>query len=98
MVWSGNAVLAGGRTIVLDARKDSIAGRSASPCERRTDLRAAFALGIAQQTVPFRETNCEGTTFSGEIRVASFSRGDRSFSGSFWQAGAKLGDFTASKR
>jgi hypothetical protein len=98
MVWSGNAVLASGRTIVLDAHKDSIAGRSASQCERQTNLRAAFALGIAQQTVPFRETNCEGTTLSGEIRVASFSRDDRSFSGSFWQAGVKLGDFTASKR
>jgi hypothetical protein len=97
MVWSGNAVLASGRTVVLDAHKDSIAGRSASQCERQTDLRATFALGIAQQTVPFRETNCEGTTLSGEIRVASFSRDDRSFSGSFWQSGVKVGDFTASK-
>jgi hypothetical protein len=98
MVWSGNAVLASGRTIVIDAHKDSIAGRLASQCERQTNLRAAFALGIAQQTVPFQETNCEGTSLSGEIRVASFSRDNRSFSGSFWQAGLKLGDFTASKR
>jgi hypothetical protein len=98
MVWSGHAVLASDGTVVLDANKDSIAGRSATQCERQTNLRAAFALGIAQQTVPFRETNCEGTTLSGEIRVTSFSRDDRSFSGSFWQGGAKLGDFTASKQ
>jgi hypothetical protein len=97
MVWSGDALLASGRTVVIDAHKDSIAGRSATQCERQTNLRAAFALGIAQQTVPFRETNCQGTISSGEIRVASFSRDDRSFSGSFWQAGVKLGDFTASK-
>jgi hypothetical protein len=30
--------------------------------------------------------------------VARFSRDDRSFSGSFWQDGVKLGDFTASKQ
>jgi hypothetical protein len=98
MVWSGDAVLASGGTLILEAHKDSIAGRSATQCERQTNLRAAFALGIAQQTVPFRETNCAGTTLSGEIRVASFSRDDRSFSGSFWQDGVKLGDFTASKQ
>lgn len=97
MVWSGNAMLASGGSIVLDAHKDSIAGRSASQCERQTILHAAFALGVAQQIVPFRETNCEGTTLSGEIRVSSFSGDDRSFSGSFWQSGVKLGDFTASK-
>jgi hypothetical protein len=98
MVWSGDAVFSSGGTIVLDAHKDSIAGRSATQCERQTNLHAAFALGVAQQTVPFREMNCEGTTLSGEVRVGSFSRNDRSFSGSFWQGGVKLGDFTASKQ
>jgi hypothetical protein len=98
MVWSGDAVLSSGGTIVLDAHKNSIAGRSATQCERQTKLHAAFALGVAQQTVPFREMNCEGTTLSGEVRVASFSRDDRSFYGSFWQGGVKLGDFTASKQ
>ena len=98
MVWSGDAVVSNGGTIVLDVHKDSIAGRSATQCERQTNLHAAFALGVAQQTVPFREMNCEGTTLSGEVRVGSFSRDDRSFYGSFWQGGVKLGDFTASKQ
>jgi hypothetical protein len=98
MVWSGDAVLASDGTMVLDAHKDSIAGRSATRCERQTNLHTAFALGVAQQTVPFRERNCEGKSLSGEVRVASFSPDDRSFFGSFWQGGVKLGDFTASKQ
>jgi hypothetical protein len=98
MVWSGQAVLASGGTVLLDAHKDSLGGRSATPCERQTSLRAAFALGIAQQTVPFRETNCAGTRLSGEVRVVSFAPDDRSFSGSFWQDGVKLGNFTARKQ
>jgi hypothetical protein len=98
MVWSGDAVVSSGGTIVLNVHKDSVAGRSATQCERQTNLHAAFALGVAQQTVPFREMNCEGTTSSGEVRVGGFSRDDRSFYGNFWQGGVKLGDFTASKQ
>ncbi len=98
MVWSGGAVVASDGTIVLDAHKDSIAGRAASQCERQTDLHAAFAPGVSQQTVPFVETNCQGATSSGEVRVKRFSPDGRSFNGSFWQGGTKLGDFTASKQ
>ena len=98
MVWSGGAVVASDGTIVLDAHKDSIAGRAASQCERQTNLHAAFAPGVPRQTVPFQETNCQGATSSGEVRVSRFSPDGRSFNGSFWQGGTKLGDFTASKQ
>ncbi len=98
IVWYAEAVLSRGGTIVLDAHKESVAGRPAVPCERQTDLHAAFTLGLAQQTVRYHEVNCEGAAASGEVRVGSFTRDDRSFSGSFWRAGAKLGDFDARKR
>ena len=98
IVWSGAALLSGGGTIVLDVHKASIAGQSASPCERHTTLHAAFALGVAQQIVPYRETNCQGSTSSGEIRVSGLSRDGGSFLGSVWRDGVKLGDFTASKQ
>lgn len=98
IVWTGAAAAAGDRTIVLDARKASVAGRSATPCERQTILHAEFAIGVGRQTVPYRETNCAGATSGGEIRVNDFAIDAGSFTGSVWQDGAKLGDFTASKR
>jgi hypothetical protein len=87
-----------GDSIVLDVQKESVAGRSATRCERQTDLRAAFAIGAGPQSVPYRETNCAGTVSTGEVRVQSFSRDGASFSGSFWQNGVLLGHFTARKR
>lgn len=98
IVWSGDAVLSDGGTLVLDTRKDSVADRSATPCERRTTLHAAIALGVARQIVRYRETNCAGSTSSGEIRVNRFSADAGSFSGSVWQGGVKLGNFIASKQ
>ncbi len=98
MVWAGGAVVSSGGTIVLDAHKESIAGQAATRCERQTALHASFALGVARQAVPFQEVNCQGGTSSGTIQVTSFSPGARSFSGTFWSGGVKLGDFQASKR
>jgi hypothetical protein len=97
MVWSGDAAVANRGTLVLNVHKDSVAGRPATPCERRTQLHAAVALGVGPQIVPFQEINCEGATLSGEVRVASFAHDERSFYGTFWQGGIKLGDFTAAK-
>jgi hypothetical protein len=98
MLWSGTATARSDGTIVLDAHKASIAGRAASDCERRTNLHAAVALGASQQTVPYEETNCEGNTSAGEVRVTRVAADGHSFSGSFYQNGVKLGDFTASKQ
>lgn len=98
IVWVADAVRAGGDTIVLDAHKQSVGGRSATPCERQTALHAAFSIGVAQQSVPYRETNCQGTVSTGEIRIQSFSTNDGSFSGTFWQSGIMLGPFYARKR
>ena len=98
MVWSADAVLAGDGTIVFDAHKESIAGQPATLCERETNLQAVFAPGVGRQIAPFREVNCEGTTSSGEVHVTSFSPDNRSFYGSFWEDGARVGDFIASKR
>lgn len=98
IVWSGNAVLSRGNTIALDVRKVSVGGRAAAPCERETALHAAFSVGVPAQTVPYREVNCEGVSSTGEVRVSSFSSDGRSFRGSFWLDGAKLGDFEARRR
>lgn len=98
MVWSGAAVAKSAGTLALNVQKDSVAGRSASRCERETSLHATLSAGVAQQTVPYQETNCEGATSVGEVRVDRFSPDARSFHGSFWQGGTKLGDFTATKQ
>ena len=50
---------------------------------------------MAQQTVPYREVNCDGIVSTGEVRVTSFSSTGASFSGSFWQNGVNLGNFDA---
>jgi hypothetical protein len=97
IVWVGAAEPSGADTIVLDAHKESVGGRSAMPCERQTILHAAFSVGAAQQSVPYRETNCQGVVSTGEVRVSSFSP-DGSFTGSFWQNGTMLGNFQARKR
>jgi hypothetical protein len=97
IVWHGD-VLARGNTMVFDGHKQSVGGRSAVPCERRTTLHAELAVGVSNQTVPYREVNCEGGAASGEMRVTGFAADNRSFSGSFRQGGTKLGDFTAQKR
>jgi hypothetical protein len=97
IVWVGTAALSTGDTLVLDAHKESVGGRSAMPCERQTNLHAAFSLGVARQSVPYRETNCQGTVSTGEVRVQSFSEDGGFFSGSFWQNGVMLGDFRARK-
>jgi len=98
IVWSGSAMLAGGNTLILDARKRGVGGRAAVPCERQTSLHVSLSLGVAQQTVPYREVNCAGVTSTGEVRVTSFSGDNRTFSGTFWQSGTKLGEFEAHKQ
>lgn len=97
IVWHGDVVARGG-TMVFDGHKQSVGGRSAVPCERRTTLHAELAAGVSNQTVPYREVNCEGGASSGEMRVTGFAADNRSFSGSFWLGGTKLGEFTAQKR
>jgi len=95
--WVGEAVLSADNTIVFYMRKRSVAGRSAVPCERETRLRLEFLPHVVAQSVPFREVNCEGTTTTGDVSVTNFFRSSRTFSGSFWQGGAKLGNFIARK-
>jgi hypothetical protein len=97
MVWSTDAAVFGS-SLTLNAHKASVAGRLATPCERATALRIVVALGGAQQTVPFRETNCAGVTSMGEVRVTQFAHSGRSFSGTFWEGGNQLGAFTATKK
>jgi hypothetical protein len=97
IVWVGNAEPAAGNAIVFSVHKQSVGGRAATPCERRTVLRAAIAVGAAEQSVPYREVNCEGIVSTGEVRVTSLSRNGASFSGSFWTNGANLGTFNARK-
>ncbi len=94
IVWVGQAVMSGSNAVSFDAHKETVAGRPASPCERDTHLRTTFAVVTVPQMIPYREINCAGTISTGEVRVRSFSVADSSFSGSFWQEGAKLGDFT----
>ncbi|MBV9101963.1 MAG: hypothetical protein JO060_00140 [Candidatus Eremiobacteraeota bacterium] len=97
MVWVASAALSGPGTIVLQAHKQSISGRTASPCERQTNLHAAVVVGAQPQTVPYDEVNCVGSAMSGEVHVDSFAPDGKSFSGSFWRDGTKLGDFEARK-
>ena len=96
IVWAGQgAASSGGNAIALDVHKESVAGHGVSLCERQTTLHAVVTAGTSPQTVPYQEVNCSGATSNGEMRVNSFSGDGRSFSGSFWSSGSKLGDFTA---
>ena len=97
IVWTGEAQLSRGDTIVFNVHKQSVGGRHAAPCERNTALRATLSLGSADQTVPYREINCEGVVSTGEVRVTGFTRNAQSFSGSFWSNGTNLGHFGARK-
>ena len=97
IVWSGSGAGSGGNAIALDVHKESVAGHGISACERRTTLHVVLSAGAAAQTVPYREVNCSGATSTGEMRVSTFSADGRTFSGSFWSDGAKLGDFTAAR-
>ena len=98
IVWAGDTVLAHGNTVVLDVHKQSVGGRPAVPCERQTSLHAEFVSSAAEQSVPYREVNCEGVATTGEMRISSSARNDGSFSGTFWRNGTKLGTFNARKR
>jgi len=98
IVWSGNAVVTRGGTIVLNAHKAVVAGHMATPCERGTTLHAAITVGVAPQTVRYRETNCAGSSSLGEIHVSNFSPDAGSFIGSVWRDGDYLGNFTARKQ
>jgi hypothetical protein len=82
-------------TLALDVHKVSVGGRSVSRCERETVLRATVSTDVPAQTVPYHEVNCQGVSSTGEVRVSSFASDGRSFHGSFWADGAKLGDFDA---
>jgi hypothetical protein len=98
ILWAGDAQLSqGGDTVVFNVHKQSVGGRPAAPCERETALRATFSLGVADQTVPYREVNCAGVVSTGEVRVTGFSPNGQSFSGSFWSNGTNLGQFGAHK-
>ena len=97
IVWVGSAVPASRNSILFSVYKQTVGGRPAVPCERQTALHATFSLDVAQQTVPYREVNCNGILSIGEVRVTSFSRDGTSFSGSFSRNGVNLGNFTARK-
>ena len=81
--------------MTLQLHKESVAGRAAAPCERATTLELTVSPGSGEQTVPYREVNCAGTTSRGYVRVGTI--GTASFTGSFWDGDAKLGDFNASR-
>ena len=95
IVWAGSAAPSRPNTIALDVHKVSVGGHSVSRCERETVLRATFSMGVQAQTVPYQEVNCQGVSSTGEVRISSFASDGRSFHGSFWLDGAKLGDFDA---
>src|ERR1700681_533126 len=95
ILWVGDILPARGNTIVFNVHKQSVAGRPATRCERHTNLYASFSLGVADQTVPYREVNCEGFLSTGEIRVTGFFGNGGFLKGSFWRNGVKLGNFTA---
>jgi hypothetical protein len=98
IVWAADVALTPGKSVVLNAHKQSVGGHPAVPCERQTSLHAEFSAGTAAQSVPFREVNCEGVATTGEMRVTSVPGNGASFSGSFWRDGVKLGDFSARRR
>ncbi len=98
MIWSGSGAASPGGTIILQLHKVAVAGQPATACERATTLQAQIAAGIPQQTVPFRETNCAGTTSTGTVHVNRFAAGGRAFDGTFAENGALVGDFIASER
>jgi hypothetical protein len=98
IVWSGSAALSRGNTIALAVRKVSVGGHAATRCERATELRAAISVGVSAQTVPYQEVNCQGASSTGELRVSAFSADGRSFRGSFWLDGVKLGNFDARRQ
>jgi hypothetical protein len=98
IVWAADIASSSGKNVVLNAHKQSVGGRPAVPCERRTSLHAEFPAGTTTTSVPFREVNCEGIATTGEMRVSSIPGSDESFSGSFWRNGVKLGDFSARRR
>jgi hypothetical protein len=98
IVWAADVALTPGKSVVLNAHKQSVGGHPAVPCERQTSLHAEFSAGTAAQSVPFREVNCEGVATTGEMRVSSVPGNGASFSGSFWRDGVKLGDFSARRR
>lgn len=96
IVWAGD-VTPRGNTIELNVHKQRVGGRRAMPCERQTGLHAVFAAGVAQQTVPYREVNCEGIVSTGEVHVTGFAANGGAFSGSFSSNGVNLGTFSAHK-
>lgn len=98
IVWTGTVLRRDASTVELSVHKASVAGQSATPCERATTLHASFEAGVTGQVVPFRETNCRGATSGGEIHIARFAADAASFDGSVWQDGSKLGEFSATKR
>ncbi|HEY4441672.1 MAG TPA: hypothetical protein VGN14_14530 [Candidatus Elarobacter sp.] len=95
IVWSGVVRSAGG-ALTIDVRKAQVAGHAVGPCEQATHLRASLPAGA--QSAPFQETNCSGVTSAGEMRVSSRSADGRTLQGSFWEDGAKVGDFSAAGR
>jgi hypothetical protein len=96
IVWAGD-VTPRGTTIELNVHKQRVGGRRAMPCERQTGLHAALAAGVAQQTVPYREVNCDGIVSTGEVHVTDFAANGGAFSGSFSHNGVNLGTFNAHK-
>ncbi|MBV9609821.1 MAG: serine/threonine protein kinase [Acidobacteria bacterium] len=99
IIWSGTAIRPPGNgDVEVNVRKERIAGRNASLCERETTLRAVIKQRPPPQSVPYREVNCFGAASNGEMRVTEISSDGRSFSGNFWLKGANVGDFIAVRR
>jgi len=97
ITWSGQAIPSGD-TIVFDVHKVSVAGKPATACERQTILHAVLSMRSIDQGASYTETNCQGASSTGEIRVSSFSPDARSVTGSFWNGQQKIGDFHAERR
>jgi hypothetical protein len=97
ILWIGSAAVDGRDTVVFNVHKQSVGGRPATRCERETGLSATFSIGNAEQTVPYREVNCQGVVSGGEVRITGFSANSGHFSGNFWSNGTNLGHFDARK-
>ncbi|MDP9106019.1 MAG: hypothetical protein M3N49_08795 [Candidatus Eremiobacteraeota bacterium] len=97
ILWVGSAAMDGSNSVVFDVHKQSVGGRLATRCERATGLHATLSVGVGDQTVPYREVNCQGVVSTGEVRITGFAANRGHFSGSFWSNGANLGHFDARK-
>jgi hypothetical protein len=97
ILWVGSAAVNGSNSVAFNVHKQSVGGRPATGCERATALSTTLSAGVAEQTVPYREVNCQGVVSTGEVRITGFAANSGHFSGSFWSDGTNLGHFDARK-